>query len=72
MRASPVNPDTHLAASDAAEITGWLRGFKSAPNQAFITRHGKPAAADAMRQRMEREPHWSRRMPCYLESVSPG
>ncbi|MEP6587977.1 MAG: MBL fold metallo-hydrolase RNA specificity domain-containing protein, partial [Polaromonas sp.] len=41
---------------------------KSAPRQTFIT-HGEPAAADAMRQRIERELHWNCHMPYYLESV---
>jgi metallo-beta-lactamase family protein len=57
------------AHADAAEITAWLRGFKSAPRQTFVT-HGEPAAADAMRQRIERELHWHVHMPTYLESVT--
>jgi metallo-beta-lactamase family protein len=61
--------DDLSAHSDAGEIMGWLRGFKSAPKQTFIT-HGEPAAADAMRQRIERELHWSCHLPCYLESAS--
>ena len=56
------------AHSDAAEIIAWLRGFKSPPRKTFIT-HGEPAAADAMRQRIERELHWPCHMPYYLESV---
>ncbi|MGV8805782.1 MAG: MBL fold metallo-hydrolase RNA specificity domain-containing protein [Polaromonas sp.] len=57
------------AHADAAEIVHWLRGFASAPRQTFIT-HGEPAAADAMRQRIERELGWRCHMPYYLESVS--
>ena len=57
------------AHADAAEIVQWLRGFASAPRQTFIT-HGEPAAADAMRQRIERELGWRCHMPYYLESVS--
>jgi metallo-beta-lactamase family protein len=60
--------DTLSAHADAGEIIGWLRGFKHAPRQTFIT-HGEPAAADAMRQRIERELHWECRVPYYLESV---
>ncbi len=53
----------HLSAhADAAEIIQWLRGFTSAPRTTFIT-HGEPAAADAMRLRIERELHWSCHMP---------
>jgi metallo-beta-lactamase family protein len=60
----------HLSAhADAAEIISWLRGFKSAPRQTFIT-HGEPAAADAMRQRIERELQWTCHMPYFLESVA--
>lgn len=60
----------HLSAhADAAEIISWLSGFKFPPKQTFIT-HGEPAAADAMRQRIERELHWSCHMPGYLESVT--
>ena len=57
------------AHADGAEIIGWLRNFTSAPRQTFIT-HGEPAAADAMRQRIERELHWNCHMPDYLESVT--
>ena len=56
------------AHADGAEIIEWLRHFTSAPRQTFIT-HGEPAAADAMRQRIERELHWNCHMPDYLESV---
>lgn len=57
------------AHADAAEIVEWLRGFKVQPKQTFIT-HGEPAAADAMRQRIERELHWSCHIPGYLESAA--
>lgn len=69
VRAEVAMLDDLSAHSDAAEIMGWLRGFKSVPKQTFIT-HGEPAAADAMRQRIERELHWPCHLPCYLESVS--
>ena len=69
VRAEVAMLDDLSAHADAAEIIGWLRGFKSAPKQTFIT-HGEPAAADAMRQRIERELHWACHMPCYLESVN--
>lgn len=60
--------DSLSAHADAAEIIDWLRGFKSAPRRTFIT-HGEPAAADAMRQRIERELRWPCHAPFYLESV---
>lgn len=67
IRAEVAMLDDLSAHSDAAEIMSWLRGFKSAPKQTFIT-HGEPAAADAMRQRIERELHWPCHLPYYLES----
>jgi metallo-beta-lactamase family protein len=69
IRAEVATLDSLSAHADAAEITHWLRGFKSAPRQTFIT-HGEPAAADAMRLRIERELHWPCHMPYYLETVS--
>ena len=61
--------DDLSAHADAAEIVTWLKGFKAPPKRTFIT-HGEPAAADAMRQRIERELHWSSHMPFYLETVA--
>jgi metallo-beta-lactamase family protein len=61
--------DTLSAHADAAEIVEWLRGFSNAPRQTFIT-HGEPDAADAMRQRLERELQWRCHVPYYLESVT--
>ena len=56
------------AHADGAEIIGWLRHFNSAPRQTFIIQ-GEPAAAEAMRQRIERELHWNCHMPSYLETI---
>jgi metallo-beta-lactamase family protein len=61
--------DSISAHADAAEILDWLRGFDRVPRTTFIT-HGEPAAADAMRQRIERELHWNCWVPDYLESAS--
>jgi metallo-beta-lactamase family protein len=71
VRAEVAKLDTLSAHADAAEITDWLRGFSAAPRQTFIT-HGEPAAADAMRLRIERELHWSCQVPYYMESVPLG
>lgn len=68
VRAEVVLLDDLSAHADAGEILQWLRGFRRAPRKTFIT-HGEPAAADAMRQRIERELHWTCHMPDYLESV---
>ncbi len=59
----------HLSAhADAAEILDWLKGLSRAPELTFIT-HGEPAAADALRQRIERELHWPCHLPYYTETV---
>lgn len=57
------------AHADAAEIEEWLRGMKSPPDVTFIT-HGEPAAADAMRQRIERGLGWRTCVPDYLGTYS--
>ncbi len=69
IRAEVASLDNLSAHADAAEIVQWMRGFSTVPRQTFIT-HGEPDAADAMRQRIERELGWSCRVPEYLESVS--
>jgi metallo-beta-lactamase family protein len=69
IRAEVAMLDDLSAHADGAEIVSWLRGFKAPPKQTFIT-HGEPAAADAMRQRIERELHWNVHMPFYLETVT--
>lgn len=68
VRAEVAVLDGLSAHADAGEIIDWLRGFTSIPRKTFIT-HGEPAAADAMRQRIERELRWSCHVPYYLESV---
>jgi metallo-beta-lactamase family protein len=59
------------AHADAGEIIGWLRSAPRAPRTVFIN-HGEPAAADALRQRIERELGWSVHMPWYLDTVELG
>lgn len=60
----------HLSAhADAPEILGWLRTLSHAPRKTFIT-HGEPAAADALRQRIERELRWPCHLPYYTETVA--
>ena len=68
VRAEVAVLDTMSAHADAGEILEWLRGFTAAPRRTFIT-HGEPAAADALRQRIERTLHWQCAMPYYLETV---
>lgn len=63
--------DSLSAHADAAELEQWLRGMKAAPARTFIT-HGEPAAADALRQRLERNLRWNCHVPYYLEQVALG
>ena len=59
------------AHADADELIGWMRGFGWRPKRIFVT-HGEPAAADQMRQRLERDLRWSCEVPDYLERVDLG
>ncbi len=57
------------AHADADEILGWLSHFKRRPRRTFIT-HGEPAAADALRFRMQEELDWPCEVPAYLDEVA--
>ena len=57
------------AHADGAEILDWLKQFEKPPRATFVT-HGEPAAADALRHRIEEELRWRARVPDYLESVT--
>ena len=59
------------AHADAKEIVSWLRGFERPPRLTFIT-HGEPAAADALRLRIQEELGWSVRVPEHGETVALG
>ena len=69
VRAEVVLLDQLSAHADAGEILDWLGRFEAAPRQTFIT-HGEPAAADALRRRIEEKLHWRCRVPDYLESAT--
>lgn len=58
--------DNISAHADANEIMIWLKQFKTAPQRAFVT-HGEPAAADALRLRIQEELQWDAYVPDYLE-----
>jgi len=66
LRASVKQIDSLSAHADAAEILSWLGHFRQPPKHTFIT-HGEPAAADALRRRIERELQWNCSVPDYLE-----
>ena len=55
------------AHADAAQLLQWLRST-SRPRRVFIT-HGEPAAADALRQRIERELGWPATVPLMGRTV---
>jgi metallo-beta-lactamase family protein len=59
VRAEVANLAMLSAHADAAEILRWLRGFERPPRMTFIT-HGEPAAADALRRRIDEQLRW----PC--------
>ncbi|SEA57554.1 MBL fold metallo-hydrolase RNA specificity domain-containing protein [Nitrosospira multiformis] len=58
--------DNISAHADANEIMIWLKQFKTAPQRTFVT-HGEPAAADALRLRIQEELQWDAYVPDYLE-----
>jgi metallo-beta-lactamase family protein len=68
IRSEVVQLEDLSAHADASEILEWLGYFKQQPKRTFIT-HGEPAAADAMRQRIERRLNWACQVPDYLDRV---
>jgi metallo-beta-lactamase family protein len=66
VRAEIASIDNLSSHADAQEILAWLGGFAAPPVRTFIT-HGEPTAADALRQRIEEQLHWSCEVPEYLE-----
>lgn len=56
------------AHADYQEILGWLGAMTRPPKRTFIT-HGEPAAADAMRRRIEETLNWRCEVPTYLQTV---
>ena len=68
VRAEVTSIDGYSAHADAGEILDWLRGFGAAAATTFVT-HGEPAAADAMRARIDHELGWPCEVPDYLQTV---
>jgi metallo-beta-lactamase family protein len=60
-----VQIDGLSAHGDYEEILAWLKHLKHAPNCTFIT-HGEPAAADHLRQKLERDLKWRCEVPEHL------
>jgi Cft2 family RNA processing exonuclease len=59
----------HVDHSGYLPLLVWLKHFDKPPRETFVT-HGEPAAADALRHRIEEELHWRARVPDYLERVT--
>lgn len=62
VNAEVVSLPSMSAHADASQIMDWLKTLKKTPRQVFIT-HGEPAAADALRWRIEHELGWSATVP---------
>jgi metallo-beta-lactamase family protein len=69
VRAEVAQIDSLSGHADAAELQAWLAGLPRPPRRTFVT-HGEPAAADAMRIRLERNLHWDTCVPEHLGSYS--
>lgn len=57
------------AHADSGELMAWLKGFEKPPRKTFVT-HGEPAAADALRLRIQDELGWDSHVPEHLETVA--
>ena len=60
--------DSLSAHADAEEILAWMGNFTAPPRTTFVT-HGEPAAADALRLRIEEKLGWTVRVPEHGETV---
>ena len=56
------------AHADADGILRWLKDFDTPPRNTFVT-HGEPAAADALRHRIEEELGWPCMVPDYRDRL---
>ena len=68
VRAEVEQLDNLSSHADAQEILAWLGGFTAPPRRTFVT-HGEPAAADALRLRIEEQLHWRCDVPEYQDTV---
>ena len=62
VRAVVVQLQSASAHADAGQLLAWLRTLPSRPQQVFVV-HGDPAAADALRLRIEKELRWPALVP---------
>jgi len=68
VRAEVVLLENVSAHADYEEILEWLAHVEAPPRRTFIT-HGEPAAADALRHRIEEQLGWESWVPEYRETV---
>jgi metallo-beta-lactamase family protein len=68
VRAEVVQLGASSAHADADGLVAWLRSAPRPPRRVFVT-HGEPAAADALRLRIERELGWPATVPDWLQAV---
>jgi metallo-beta-lactamase family protein len=71
VRAEVGQLEASSAHADADELLAWMRQLRPPPRQVFVT-HGEPGAADALRQRIEREYRWPAVVPEYREVMELG
>mgnify|MGYP000160874323 FL=1 len=62
VNAEVVQLESSSAHADATQLISWLKHMKHAPSQVYVV-HGELDAADAMRQRIERELGWRAVVP---------
>ncbi|WP_186056453.1 MBL fold metallo-hydrolase RNA specificity domain-containing protein [Burkholderia gladioli] len=60
--------ETLSAHADYEELLRWMGSLQRAPSHTFVT-HGEPAAADALRRRIEERLHWPCEVPTYRQCV---
>jgi metallo-beta-lactamase family protein len=68
VRAEVVSISGLSAHADAAQLVQWLKTTLQPPRRVFIT-HGEPAAADALRRRIEHELGWPATVPMMGRTV---
>jgi metallo-beta-lactamase family protein len=69
VRAEVHSLDALSAHADANELIAWMRRFPAPPRHTFVT-HGEPAAADALRLRIQDELGWQASVPEYRDEAT--
>lgn len=69
IRARVENIETLSSHADYQEILDWLKGFKKAPKQVFLT-HGESNSAQFLKVKIEETFGWNVSVPNYLDSFN--